>query len=32
MALKFTAKIKIRGINPYVFVSKNQAEQLQAGW
>jgi hypothetical protein len=32
MALRFTATIEIRGINPFVRVSKEQAEQLQTDW
>jgi hypothetical protein len=32
MALRFKAKIKINGINPYVLVSRVQAQQLQPNW
>lgn len=30
--MKFTGKIKIIGVNPYVLVSKTRATQLQKGW
>jgi hypothetical protein len=32
MSLHFTAKIEIRGINPYVLVTKDQAALLKPGW
>jgi hypothetical protein len=32
MKLKFTATIEITGVNPYVLVSLEQAQQLKAGW
>jgi len=31
-ALRFPAAIKIRGVNPYVEVSKRRARQLQSDW
>lgn len=30
--MKFTAKIKLRGINPYVLVSAARARRIQADW
>lgn len=32
MALTFTATIKIRGINPYVVVSRIQARKIKPHW
>ena len=32
MTLQFTGTIEIRGINPFVRVTKEQAEQLQPNW
>ncbi len=31
-ALRFTARMEIRGINPYVLVSAARAKRLKAGW
>ncbi len=30
--MKFSAKIKRRGINPYVMVSRARAQRIKAGW
>jgi hypothetical protein len=30
--MKFSAEIKIRGINPYIDVSRSRAQRLKAGW
>ncbi len=32
MTVRFTATIKIRGINPYVLVSASRAKAIKAGW
>jgi hypothetical protein len=32
MAVRFTARMEIRGINPYVLVSAARAKRIKAGW
>lgn len=31
-ALRFTAVIKLRGINPYILISSDRATELKAAW